>query len=190
MAHELVHHFVFELADDIPLWMNEGLAMIAGSPWDLGDRSRLTLALFRGQPPSLAALDRRFTASARDARSAYALAGAFTQDLLRRHGSDSTAKILRGLAAGLTFRASFRRATGRSLEEVEDSLWDRYTFWYRWVPILTSSATLWIGITVLSLLAIRRRRLARHMLDLRAGRSAARSRPVLACRFDVGVGRS
>lgn len=37
-------------------------------------------------------------------------------------------------------------------------------------------------------MAIRRRRLARHMLDLRAGRSAARSRPVLACRFDVGVG--
>ena len=39
-------------------------------------------------------------------------------------------------------------------------------------------------------MAIRRRRLARHVLDLRAGRSAARSRPVLACRFDVGVGRS
>ena len=39
-------------------------------------------------------------------------------------------------------------------------------------------------------MAIRRLRVARHVLDLRAGRSAARSRPVLACRFDVGVGRS
>ena len=39
-------------------------------------------------------------------------------------------------------------------------------------------------------MAIRRLRVARHVFDLRAGRSAARSRPVLACRFDVGVGRS
>jgi hypothetical protein len=58
----------------------------------------------------------------------------------------------------LTFRAAFRRATGQSPEEAEDSFWGRYTFWYRWMPILTSSATLWIGITALSLLAIRRRR--------------------------------
>ena len=39
-------------------------------------------------------------------------------------------------------------------------------------------------------MAIRRRRLMRNLRDLRAGRSAARRRPVLACRFDVGVGRS
>ena len=39
-------------------------------------------------------------------------------------------------------------------------------------------------------MAIRRRRLMRNLRDLRAGRSAARRRPVLACRFDVGVGRN
>lgn len=160
LLHEVAHVLIGRAAghQPVPRWMNEGLAMIAGSPWDLGDRSRLTLALFRGQPPSLAALDRRFAGSAGEARGAYALAGAFTQDLLRRNGSDSTAKILRGLADGLTFRAAFRRATGQSPEEAEDSFWGRYTFWYRWMPILTSSATLWIGITALSLLAIRRRR--------------------------------
>ena len=39
-------------------------------------------------------------------------------------------------------------------------------------------------------MAIRRLRVACHVFDLRAERSAARRRPVLACRFDVGVGRN
>ncbi len=45
-----------------------------------------------------------------------------------------------------------------SLQQAEVSFWRRQTLWYRWVPVLTSSVTLWIGITFLALLAIHRRR--------------------------------
>ena len=39
-----------------------------------------------------------------------------------------------------------------------ESFWSRQTFWYRWVPLLTSSVTLWILVTMLALWAMRKRR--------------------------------
>src|SRR5947208_2887707 len=45
-----------------------------------------------------------------------------------------------------------------SLAAAESSFWDRQTFWYRWVPVLTSSVTLWMIVTLLALWAIKRRR--------------------------------
>ncbi|MEJ2084443.1 MAG: hypothetical protein P8Y44_02030, partial [Acidobacteriota bacterium] len=79
-------------------------------------------------------------------------------DLIHRHGSDSPARILAGVAAGLPFDVSFERTVGLSLVEAESSFWSRYTFWYRWLPIITSSATLWLFVTALFLIAARARR--------------------------------
>jgi len=62
------------------------------------------------------------------------------------------------VASGLSFDAAFEQATGTPIAAAEASFWDRQTFWYRWVPILTSSVTLWMLVTLLALWAIRRRR--------------------------------
>jgi 4-amino-4-deoxy-L-arabinose transferase-like glycosyltransferase len=80
------------------------------------------------------------------------------RDLFEREGPDVAARILAGVSRGLTFEEAFRAATGETLAEAEVSFWDRQTFWYRWVPVLTSSVTLWMLVTALALWAIRRRR--------------------------------
>ena len=48
--------------------------------------------------------------------------------------------------------------TGTTPAAAEASFWKRQTFWYRWVPLLTSSVALWTLVTLLALWAIRRRR--------------------------------
>jgi hypothetical protein len=160
LSHEVAHVLIARAAGGGPLprWFHEGTAMIAGLSWDLEDRSRLTLALLVDRPVSLSELEQRFQGGQAEVNRAYAIAGAFVHALLDRYGQDAVARILQKVADGLPFDQAFEAATGTPLAEAESSFWDRQTFWYRWVPVLTSSVALWMLITALALWAIRRRR--------------------------------
>jgi|SRR6185369_8157459 len=169
LRHEVAHVLIGRAAGGrpVPRWFQEGLAMIAGQSWGLEDRSRLTLALFSDRRVPLSELDSHFSGGQGTVQRAYTVAGAFVRDLIQRHGPRSTGLILEGLADGLPFAEAYRRATGEALADAEDSFWDRQTFWYRWVPFLTSSVILWIGITMLALWAMAKRR-ARDAAQRRA----------------------
>jgi hypothetical protein len=160
LLHETAHVLVARAAGGRPLprWFQEGMAMIAGRSWGLDDRTRLTLALLVDRPVSLAELDGRFAGGQAEVNRAYAVAGSFVRDLLDRYGPEAAPAILAGVARGLSFADAFFAATGTSLASAEDSFWSRQTFWYRWMPVLTSSVTLWLLITLLALWAIRHRR--------------------------------
>jgi hypothetical protein len=160
LLHEVAHVLLARAAPgrEVPRWFHEGVAMFAGRSWDLEDRSRMTWALLVDEKVPLAELDLRFDAGRAAASRAYAFSGAFVRDLFQRYGAGVAARILGGMALGLPIEEAFFRATGTSLAAAEASFWRRHSFWYRWVPVLSSSVTLWIGITLLALFAIRRRR--------------------------------
>jgi len=160
LRHEVAHVLVARAARGRPLprWFHEGVAMIAGSSWGLDDRSRLTVTMISGSEVSLEDVERRFSGGRGSTFNAYAIAGAFVNGLLDREGDDAIARILAGVGRGLPFEEAFRAATGASLADAERSFWRRETFWYRWVPILTSSVTLWMLITMLAVWAMGKRR--------------------------------
>jgi hypothetical protein len=160
LRHEVAHVLIARAAGGRPLprWFHEGMAMIAGGSWGFEDRSRLTLALMTDRPVSLEELDQRFTRGQGEVNRSYAIAGAFVRELFDRYGQEAAPRLLAGVSRGLSFDEAFREATGVTLAAAESSFWSRQTFWYRWVPVLTSSVTLWLLITMLALWAIRRRR--------------------------------
>ncbi|HWM91367.1 MAG TPA: hypothetical protein VN493_11420 [Thermoanaerobaculia bacterium] len=160
LRHEVAHVLVARAAGGRPLprWFHEGLAMIAGLSWGLDDRSQLTLAMIGDREVSLERLERAFAGGQGEVHGAYAIAGAFANDLLRRHGDDVAGRILANVGQGLSFEEAFLRATGISLADAERAFWRRQTFWYRWVPVLTSSVTLWLLITLLAIWAMGKRR--------------------------------
>jgi len=160
VLHEVGHILVFRAigGGQIPRWFNEGLALFIGRPWRLEDHSRVTWALVSGRQVSLVELEPYFNTTREAARHAYALAGAFIQDLVKREGAEAVAQILSAVAQGTSFDAAYLEVTGETLEDAEHDFWSRHTFFYRWVPILGSSATLWLLITGLALLAFQRRR--------------------------------
>ncbi|HSK81464.1 MAG TPA: hypothetical protein VLQ45_33730 [Thermoanaerobaculia bacterium] len=160
LRHEVAHVLIARASGNRPLprWFHEGTAMIAGLTWGLDDRTRLTMTLLADRQVSLTDLEERFQGGGAEVHRAYAISGAFVRGLLERHGPDAVGRILAGVREGLPFEDAFRRATGETLGEAETSFWRRQSFWYRWVPILTSSALLWIAITLLFLWAVRRRR--------------------------------
>jgi hypothetical protein len=160
LQHEVTHVLIYRAASGrpVPRWFNEGLAMAAGRGWDLEDRGRVALAVLRKGRVSLDRIDSAFAGGERAVQTAYALSEDLVQHLLRRHGRDVTAVILRYVAGGASFTDAFERATGETLAAAEASYWRRRTFWSRWVPLLTSSAVLWAGVSFLAVLAFQRRR--------------------------------
>jgi hypothetical protein len=160
LHHEVAHVLLTRATRgrQVPRWFNEGVATAAGHAWGFGDRTRFGLELLRGGRVPLDDLDRRFAGGGAEAASAYAVAGAFVRDLLRRHGPGVTGDILRRVGAGESFSRAFYGATGVTRFAAEASFWRRQTFWGRWVPFLTSSVALWIAVTALALWAFKRRR--------------------------------
>lgn len=159
LLHEVAHVLLDRAAGHRPLprWFHEGVASVAGGTWDLRDGSRLTLAMLTSRELSPRELDRLFTDPAGVGR-AYAVADALVRDLMRRHGESFVPDLLARVRRGAPFDEAFRSTVGRTPDEAAHAFWEGEVFWYRWVPVLTSSATLWIAITLLALVAIRRRR--------------------------------
>lgn len=160
LSHEIAHVLVARASGryQVPRWFNEGLAVIAAREWRFEDRGRLVLEAFRRRQASMSDVELEFSGGRHSSSSAYAVSVAFVRYLLDTEGSRTAAKILDHVAEGKTFRSAFRAATGRSLQSVERDFWADFDFWNRWVPFLTSSAALWMFVTFIFFLAIRRRR--------------------------------
>lgn len=167
LGHEVAHILIQRAAGGrpVPRWFNEGLAMLAEEAWDWGDRSRAVVALARGRRYRLAALDRRFAGSRSEVSGAYALSASFVRSLVRRFGRETPAGILSRIASGEAFEPAFAATTGTTLAEAEGDFWRRLAFWNRWLPFMTSPATLWIAVTLLALVAIKRRRDRNRLLE-------------------------
>ncbi len=160
LLHEVAHVLIARAAGHraVPRWFNEGLAIHGARDWSLEDRARLTLATVRRGGVALADLERRFQAGSHSAAGAYALSSAFVRFLLDEHGPFVAARILDQTARNLSFPEAFRRATGSTLAVEEQRFWRHLDIWNKWVPLLSSSTTLWMLITLLALWAFKRRR--------------------------------
>jgi hypothetical protein len=158
--HEVAHVLVAQAARGrpVPRWFNEGVATVAAREWGIEDRARFAMAVLGGRPPVVRDLDASFGGSGPEVVRAYALSAAFVRFIQRRYGVSAPANVLDGLARDLSFDEAFRHATGESLAHAEQIFFEKDAFWNTWVPFLTSTGALWMAITILALIAIRRRR--------------------------------
>jgi hypothetical protein len=161
LRHEVAHVLIWRASAGrpVPRWFNEGLAMSAERR-RFEDQTQLLYQLITGSRTNLDELDRLFYGGQNDQTRAYVLSGALVQDVLQQHGSRAPGEILSRVARGLRFDAAFEDVTGSSPQKMESEFWDRQKIWTTWVPIIASSTTLWLVITMLAIFAIvmRRRR--------------------------------
>jgi len=160
LRHEVAHILVWEAAAGraVPRWLNEGIATVAAREWGLEDRARYAAAVIGSGPMSTRQLDRAFRGNSSEVQRAYALSAGFVRFLQAEYGVLAPARILDGLAEGKELRTAFLNATGVELRRAERRFFKDQALWNTWVPFLTSSAALWMAVTVLALLAISRRR--------------------------------
>jgi len=161
LAHEVAHVLIHRASGGrrVPRWFDEGVAMLAARSWRLRDQTELALGLLSGPRVPLWKMDDLFRGDRRQVERGYALSGTLVQDLLERYGSAVPRIVLARLAHGDTFDEAMRGATGATLIDIGEAFYERQATLKLWIPILTSTAVLWFGISLLAIAAgIRRRR--------------------------------
>lgn len=160
LVHEMAHILTYRAAAGHPLprWFDEGLAMIAARSWEYEDQARLVWALVTHKRVSLDELNQLFLQDHPTARRAYLLAHAVTLDILDHAPPEFPKQLLGLVRQGLSFDEAFSRAALFTLQHAETNFWNRQTRWNRWIPVVTGTGMLWLGITLLVFLAFVRQR--------------------------------
>lgn len=161
LAHEAAHVFIHRASGGrrVPRWFDEGLAMLAARSWRLRDETELALGVLSGPRVPLWKLDDLFRGERREVEHGYALSGTLVHEILDRYGPAVPRIVLARVARGDTFDEAVRGATGATLFDIGEAFYARQASLKRWIPILTSTAALWFGISVLAIVAaIRKRR--------------------------------
>jgi LPXTG-motif cell wall-anchored protein len=168
--HEAVHLAISAQAagQPVPRWFHEGVAMSVEKGWSVTSQTRLLLATARS--PGLPDLGRLFASdSQRESATAYLLAAALVSDIRERHGAATPGAIVERVGRGVSFAHAFALETGETPDQAAAHAWQVYGRWTNWVPVLTHSSSVWLGIMLLAALAflvtLRRRRRRRREWD-------------------------
>lgn len=170
LLHELVHVRVDRALGsrsmETPVWFLEGTATVLAHEGALRDLVHLGRVALESGAPRLEEISDSFPGEGREAEAAYVLSYAFVAELVERAGTKGLGRVIGRVGEGEPFDAAFEAVYGGSPASLEASWRRRFLWAYRWIPILTSGATLWLAVTFLLLLAgWRKRRRARRLLE-------------------------
>jgi len=154
-VHELTHIVLNQAVGDarIPRWLDEGLAMYESREWSFGQGFTMAKAVFTRSVIPLHRIDAVLTFDRDKAQLAYTESFLAVSYLIQEYGLESFHRIIRRLAATDDIDRAFMDTIGLRYREFE-MLWSRHVARrYGWVSFLTDSYYLWIGISVLFILA-------------------------------------
>lgn len=147
--HEAAHvALAAATGGNAPRWLHEGYAQLASGTWDWQEGWRLQFLLLRGGHSMLSDLDRRFR-SGLEPRTAYILSFTAVDALYALGGEPGLAALFEQLRRGRSFDAALRRVFGLTAEQFERRWRDRVLDRYGWLYLLSRTAFVWLGLTLL-----------------------------------------
>lgn len=153
LAHEIVHMLLYDAAGHpLPAWFSEGVATWEGRRRGVRDFVISASAVLAREPPTLAQIDAQFRAGSTSARQAYAASLDFVAWSVRRHGPDFVPRVIARLG-DLPVEEAWEITADESLADSEERWRQRSVWIHRWLPLIGSTSTLWIGISLLAVLA-------------------------------------
>jgi hypothetical protein len=165
LAHLLLYHYLGANYYSLPSWFNEAVAMWQAKEWSFDEGSLLSRALIFHSLIPLSELAGSFPSDYNRARLAYTEALSFFLYLRDRKGEEGIRALLYQLKQGKEFTTAFSLAFGGKPEEIEAKWLSSLNFWYKWVPVVTSTFSIFFLITALFLIAyIRKRARTRELL--------------------------
>lgn len=173
LRHEWAHLGLHEHLEGlrIPRWFDEGYAQWASGGWDVGAMWRLRVALARGTAPPLDSLSLVWPRERSEAELAYLLSASAVSFLVQDSGARGMEVFLNRWAETRDFEGSFRRTFGLATGTFE-TRWVRHVKQrYGWILMMQNSMVFWgiLGVILLVLFRIRRKRDRERMAELRAG---------------------
>lgn len=149
LRHELAHLALHTaIPGRVPLWFDEGYAVVAAQEYGRLAALQLNLAVAMGRVPTLRQLDADLRGASGDAVAAYALAGSAVAELQRRHPANSLDPLLGKLRDGVSFDVAVLAATGLDLERF-DEVWHRSVRRRYNLGVWTATGGAWVVLALL-----------------------------------------
>ena len=150
--HELTHIILgsaFNQDEEIPRWLNEGIALYVSGEWSFNRVSAMTRAVLTDSMIPLSELTHAFPKSSRDLQLAYAQSFYLVSFLITRYGRESFHTFIRLYSQRKKLEETLFQVYSLSIFELEEEWKDFLEMRFSWIPIITSSTTLWFIITVI-----------------------------------------
>jgi len=172
LRHEWAHIGLHQQLEGlrVPRWFDEGYAEWASGGWNDGEGWRLRVALALGRGPDFDSLTLGWPRDRYGAELAYMLAGTAVEYLVSASGERGLEVLLQRWPEVGSFSAALRSVYGVTPGQFEED-WKEYVRRrYGWLFVLSHSFVFWLflGLVLLGMAWIRRRRDRRAMARLRA----------------------
>ena len=166
--HEVNHILLgraFKGKQRIPRWLDEGLAMIQADEWSFSRLSKMTSAVLTGSLIPMDDIVSSFPIALRDAELAYCQSFYFISFLKGKFGSDTFKVFLKEYSRQKDFPRAIRKTYHISWEDMEELWFDYLKLRFSWIPIITSTSTLWFTVSLIFIFGyIRKKQKARKKM--------------------------
>jgi len=116
LAHLVVHQVTLNPYGDIPVWLDEGLAMYAEGEPESGLLSSLNKAITEDRVASVRSLSSPFSAYAQEASLAYAQSYSLVEFLITRYGQVKMLELLDTFGQGSDYDDALRKVYGFDMD--------------------------------------------------------------------------
>jgi len=155
LEHEIVHLVMGEAENKwdarFPRWLSEGIATFISGEMGLPRLLRLSWAEVTQNTIPLESLNVRFPEDPSRAEVAYAQSYLFVQYLMRRYGNDAVARLVTAFLEKGSMAQAVNSAYNISFGELLNGFRQYARVKAMWVPVITSTASVWALITLLFL---------------------------------------
>lgn len=121
LGHLVVERLSFSCLTDLPVWLNEGLAMVAEGEENAALQEVLEEAVEAGQLLTLRQIESAFSAHASRASLSYAQSYSIVRYLIDTHGTEAITRLLAAFKEGMTTDEALEATYGFDAEQLESS---------------------------------------------------------------------
>ncbi len=164
-THHMLLGQAFRGSERVPRWLDEGLAMIWADEWSLSRLNTMTMAVLSGKLMPMDELAEHFPSDLRSAETAYCQSFYFIAFLKGEFGDTAFQRFFLEYIKHKDFTGALHLAYQMDWPELE-KLWLKYTaLHFSWIPLITSTSTLWFLAALLFIAGyIRKKHKARQIL--------------------------
>jgi len=168
-THELTHVLLgsaFKEDEHIPRWLNEGLAMYESREWSFNRVSTITQAVLTDSLLSLSEITHTFPRERRKVELAYCQSFYLISFLITTYGKEKFRRFIQLYSKERMLEDVLLKVYGINLHQLEKKWHSYLKMRFSWIPIITSTGTLWFVITLIFLCGyIRKKRRVRMTLQ-------------------------
>lgn len=125
LTHLVIHQMTFNPYSDLPIWLNEGLAMYTEGALEPGYVNLLNEAIAEDSLITVRSLSSPFSAYAEESSLAYAQSYSLVEFLISSYGQSKMLELLNTFREGNSYDGALEKVYGFDMESL-NSLWRRY----------------------------------------------------------------